>query len=117
MQSDSDTSLPTTRLIAMGGAELTLGFRLIGFEIFPDATPEDVERLLNDLIRRRETALVLLEPGLAYSRTPALERVRNEGGRIVVTEVPSLSTPQDYHPEVEDVVRSVLGPGALEDIA
>ena len=117
MPSDGETLLPQTRLIAMGSAELTLGFRLIGFEIFPDATTEDVERLLNELIARRETALVLLEPGLAHSGTPALERVRSEGGRIVVTEVPSLRSPQDYHPDVEDVVRSVLGPGALEDIA
>ena len=116
MQSESATTLPPTRLIAMGGAELTLGFRLIGFEIFADATADDVERLLNELIARRETALVLLEPELAHSGTPALERVRSEGGRVVVTEVPSLRAPQDYHPEVEDVVRSVLGPGALEDI-
>jgi len=117
MLSDRDTLLPPTRLIAMGSAELTLGFRLIGFEIFPDATADDVERLLNELMARRETALVLLEPELAYCDAPALERVRSEGGRIVVTEVPSLRAPQDYHPEVEDVVRSVLGPGALEDIA
>ena len=117
MPSQSDTLLPPTRLIAMGSAELTLGFRLIGFETFPNATTDDVERLLNELIARRETALVLLEPELAYSDSPALEQVRSEGGRIVVTEVPPLHAPQDYHPEVEDVVRSVLGPGALEDIA
>lgn len=104
-----------TRLIAMGSAELTLGFRLIGFETFPDAVEDDVERLLRDLVTNKEKALVLLEPGLARSGTKSLEHVRNEGGRIVVTEVPALNAPQDYHPEVEDVVRNVLGPGALED--
>jgi vacuolar-type H+-ATPase subunit F/Vma7 len=105
-----------TRLIAMGSAELTLGFRLIGFEIFADATVDDVEELLKELVQQREKALVLLEPELARCDSASLEHVRSEGGRIVVTEVPSLRAPQDYHPEVEDVVRSVLGPGALEDL-
>ncbi len=105
-----------TRLIAMGSAELTLGFRLIGFETYDDATEDDVEQLLSDLVQQKQRALVLLEPTLARCGAPSLEHVRNEGGRIVVTEVPALRAPQDYHPEVEDVVRSVLGPGALEDL-
>ncbi len=107
---------PETRLIAMGGAELTLGFRFIGFETFPDADEDDVERLLGELIANKERALVLLEPRLARSGSKSLEAVRSEGGHIVVTEVPALHAPHDYHPEVEDVVRSVLGPGALEDL-
>jgi vacuolar-type H+-ATPase subunit F/Vma7 len=110
-----DPAAPETRLIAMGSAELTLGFRLIGFETYPDASAQDVEHLLNDLLVQREKALVLLEPELARSDSPALERVRREGGHIVITEVPSLHAPEDYHPVVEDVVRSVLGPGALEE--
>lgn len=105
-----------TRLIIMGGAELTLGFRLIGFETYPDATNDDVEDVLHQLITQQQKALVLLEPELARSGAKSLDIVRSEGGRIVVTEVPALSAPEDYHPEVEDVVRSVLGPGALEDL-
>ncbi len=105
-----------TRLIIMGGAELTLGFRLIGVETYPDATGDDVEDVLRERIAGKQKALVLLEPELARSGAKTLDIVRNEGGRIVVTEVPALSAPDDYHPEVEDVVRSVLGPGALEDL-
>jgi vacuolar-type H+-ATPase subunit F/Vma7 len=105
-----------TRLIVMGSAELTLGFRLIGFETYPEATRDDVESVLRELLSRKQKALVLLEPELARSGARSLELVRNEGGHIVVTEVPSLAAPEDYHPEVEDVVRSVLGPGALEDL-
>lgn len=105
-----------TRLIAMGSAELTLGFRLIGFETYPEATGDDVESVLRELLVQKQKALVLLEPELARSGVKSLEVVRSEGGHIVVTEVPSLNAPEDYHPEVEDVVRSVLGPGALEDL-
>ena len=119
MPADAGVSpdVTATRLIAMGSAELTLGFRLIGFETVADADADDVERVLRDLIVRKEKALVLLEPQLARSGMPSLELVRSEGGRIVVTEVPPLHAPQDYHPEVEDIVRSVLGPGALEELS
>jgi hypothetical protein len=40
--------------------------------------------------------------------------LRNEGGRIVITELPSLTTPHDYAPAVDEVVRAVLGPEALK---
>ena len=105
------------RMIAMGSSELTLGFRLIGFETWSEADADDVERVLAELVRSGERALVLLEPHLARCESPTLQRVRAQGGDIVVTEVPALPSPQDYRPEVEDVVRSVLGPAALEDLA
>lgn len=118
MQSDFGTARDATdtRLIVMGSAELTLGFELIGFETVPDAGAADLERVLGELLAQRDKALILLEPELARSDVPSLAQVRREGGRIVVTEVPPLSAPYDYHPEVEDVVRSVLGPGALDEL-
>lgn len=101
--------------IAMGSAALTRGFALLGFETYPDATPELVEKVLEGLVDRREKALVLLEHQLARSHGPVLAQVRSEGGRIVVGEVPPLATPADYHPPVEDLVRRILGPSALEE--
>jgi len=105
-----------TRLIAMGSAELTTGFGLIGFEAFPGASPADLDKLLDGLVESRERALLLLESELAHCGSPVLERVRGSGGRIIITEVPSLNAPTDYHPEIEDLVVSVLGAGALERI-
>lgn len=104
-----------TQLIAMGGAALMEGFALIGFETWPDAGSEDVETVLRDLIKRRATALLLLEPGLARGGTPLLQRVRTEGGHIVIAEVPPLQAPGDHHSEVETLVRTVLGATALEE--
>lgn len=106
-----------TRLIAMGSPELTLGFGLIGFETFPGATAAELDKLLDELVEHREQALLLLEPELARCGSQTLDRVRGSGGRIVVTEVPALNAPGDYHPEVEDLVVSVLGAGALERLA
>jgi vacuolar-type H+-ATPase subunit F/Vma7 len=104
-----------TRMIVMGDPSLTDGFALVGFETFPNATEGDLEALLNELVRRQESALILLGPELARCECDILDRVRNEGGHIVVTEVPPLYAPEQYHPMIEDLVVSVLGPGALRD--
>ena len=103
-----------TRLIMMGSDELTAGFRLIGFETWPNATEEDLDQLLAELARSKETALVFLEPYLAQSSSTQLIQLRDHGGNIVITEIPTLSAPGDYQPQVEQLVLSILGKSALE---
>ena len=103
------------RIIVAGSAALTEGFGLIGIETLPDATAEQLESLLAELWRKNEKALVFIEHRLAREAGPWLQRVRDDSGRVVVTEVPPLHTPGEYHPLVEDVVKAVLGPSALEE--
>lgn len=105
----------TARIIVAGSAALTEGFALIGVETLPDATAQQLDELLAELWKHDEKALVFIEHGLARGAGPWLRRVRDDSGRIVVTEVPPLHTPREYHPLVEDVVKSVLGPSALEE--
>lgn len=114
MSAEQIPDVPATRMIALGSAALTEGFSLIGVETVPDATPEQLENLLAGMVKHQEKALVFLEHSLARSEGPWLRRVREEGGRIVIAEVPPLHTPEDYHPQVEDVVRAILGAQALE---
>lgn len=104
-----------TRMIALGAASLMEGFALIGFETHPNASTAKLEQVLEQLVRTNTRALVLLEEGLARSTGPWLTRVRNEGGNIVVTEVPALNQANEYHPQVEDLLISLLGPGALDE--
>ena len=113
MRREADNPSIGARLVVLGSAGLTEGFGLIGAELHPDATPERVEQVLAELAASGEAALVLLESNLAHAGGPWLKRLRNEGGRIVVTELPPLAAPQDYAPEVDEVVRAVLGPEAL----
>lgn len=105
-----------TRLIAMGSAALTEGFSLIGFETWPDASEEDLEEVLNEIMSQKQKALVFLEPHLAKCDCSSLRKVQMEGGNILVTEIPSLHTPGDYRPQVEDLVVSVLGASALKSL-
>lgn len=108
------TADPATRLIVLGSAALTDGFRLIGAETVPDATPEDLESLLATLHRQGERALVILEQDLARSGGPWLARTRSGGSRIALVEIPPLTAPGDYAPGVEVLVRAILGASALE---
>lgn len=110
----AETAATPTRIIALGSAALTEGFNLIGVETLPDATAEQLENLLADIVRHKQKALVFLEHNLARSQGPWLRHVREEGARVVIAEVPPLHAPEEYHPQVEDVVRAILGAQALE---
>jgi len=113
---ESEQELKKTRLIVLGGAALTQGFAMIGFETWPDADENQLETLLMELLKNKQKALVLLEPYLARCDCKTLIKIRNEGDRIVIAEIPPLQLPDDYHPEIESLISSVLGPNALEDI-
>lgn len=102
------------RLVVLGSAGLAGGFALIGAEVHADADADTVERILEQLVSRGDEALVLLETHLAHGSGYWLNRLRSEGGRIVITELPPLPAPHDYAPAVDEVVRAVLGPEALK---
>src|SRR5512139_2187741 len=114
MQPDADIPQGSARLLVLGSAELVEGFRLIGAEVHADADPTTVEAVLEQLAKSGDEALVLLETHLAHGGGHWLNRLRNEGGRIVITELPPLPAPHDYAPAVDEVVRAVLGAEALK---
>ncbi len=114
MRSGTGNPSDVARLVVLGSAGLADGFSLIGAEIHADADSATVETVLEQLARSGDAALVLLETTLAHGGGPWLNRLRNEGGRIVITELPPLPSPQDYAPAVDEVVRAVLGPDALK---
>ncbi len=102
------------RLIALGSTALMEGFALIGFETHADPTPEALEDLLRELLRRQQAALVVIEQGLAQNPGRQLMRALREGARVVITEIPALQQPPRYRSRVDRLVESVLGASALE---
>lgn len=109
-----ETLIAPARMIALGGAALMEGFALIGFETHVNPAPEDIEKLMHELLRTQQAALVVIEQSLARSPGRHMMRAQNEGGRIVITEIPELTVPEDYHSRVETLVQQVLGAAALE---
>jgi len=114
MQVETDIPHGSARLVVLGSAGLAGGFSLIGAEVYADADQATMETVLEQLAKSGDEALVLLETHLAHAGGYWLNRLRNEGGRIVITELPPLPAPHDYAPAVDDVVRAVLGPEALK---
>jgi len=97
------------RLIFMGEAALTEGFRLIGFETFPDASSKELDLVLGELQQSRATAFLVLDGSFSECCSTRLRQVRAEGGRILVAEVPMLRDPTGFRSVIDDQVRLLLG--------
>jgi vacuolar-type H+-ATPase subunit F/Vma7 len=101
-------------MIALGSSALMEGFALIGFETYADPAPEAIESLLQELMRNQQAALVVIEQSLTRNPGRHLMHAQNEGGRIVITEIPGIGMSDTYHSRVESLVQNILGPAALE---
>ena len=106
--------VPPTRVLFLGEESLADGFRLIGFETHPNPTVDEADRVFRDLIRNREKALVILDDQLMRADTPNLERVRREGGRVVVISVPLLNAPPVLVSEVADRLTALFGAASAQ---
>ena len=102
-----------TRIIAMGSALLMEGFALVGVETWPDAEPTDVRSLIDELLRERKPAVILLASELMREAGAAQAGVGSGSEHIIVAEIPSLQAAQGDRPAVERLIREMLGPGAL----
>lgn len=102
-----------TRMIFMGEAALTDGFRLIGFETLIDPDDNTIDALLGEILASRGQAFVVIDQSLRDSKAKLLEQVRREGGRIVLTEVPSLANPQHFDSHLHSQLSALLGEQTL----
>ena len=105
-----------TRMIFMGEAPLADGFRLIGFETWPDPSVDQVERLVRELSAQRENAFLVIDQSLAAANLPSIQRIRKEGGHIVISAVPPLNNPDAFRPLIDDRLRTLFaGAGGAEE--
>jgi len=114
MAEEQESPRPT-RLHFLGDRALAEGFALIGFETSPDAGAAQLDKLLGDLLRERENAFVVIDQKLAQAGSRLLPRVYDEGGRIVIVEVPALSDPDGFRLDIDEQVRVLLGGNKLEE--
>ena len=103
----------STRMLFLGEESLADGFRLIGFETHPDPTPEAVDQVLRILSRNREKAFVVVDDRVMRADIPNLQRLRREGGRIVVIAVPPLNAPPVLSSEVADRLTVLFGAASV----
>lgn len=101
--------MATTRQVFLGDASLATGFRLAGFEVYPDADVAQLDQVLDRLLAERTPALVIIDQALGESGSQRLEWVRREGGRILLTQVPPLNQPEQMRSSVDDRIEQLLG--------
>jgi vacuolar-type H+-ATPase subunit F/Vma7 len=105
-----------TRLLFLGDESLADGFRLIGFETHANPSPDEVERVLRDLSRNRERAFVVVDDQVMGADIPQLQRLRREGGRIVVIAVPLLNAPPVLSSAVADRLTALFGAASVPSV-
>jgi vacuolar-type H+-ATPase subunit F/Vma7 len=98
-----------TRQLFLGDASLATGFRLAGFEVFPDAGVDTLDRVLDGLLAERTPAFVVIDHDLAAAQSRRVEEVQREGGRILLTQVPPLAAPGKMMSSVDKQIALLLG--------
>lgn len=105
----SETATQTVRNIFVGGPALTDGFRLIGFETLTDPDERQLNQLLTELQRERQRTLLIIEQSVNRVGSKLLDQIRNEGGRIVLSEVPALHDPDNFQSELDAQLKKLTG--------
>ena len=82
-----------TRMIALGSLALIRGFRLIGFEGFPHPDHETVRKLVAQLVMEQQRAFLVVEQYLANELRDVFLPIQQEGGEILMVELPSIHEP------------------------
>lgn len=102
------------RMVFAGAAALAEGFALIGFETLADADSAALDELLTELLRKRQSAFVIIDEALAAVGSRLLDRVNADGGRIVVAVVPPLNRPEALHLDIDAQISVLLGGKPLD---
>ncbi len=102
------------KILAFGSAALMDGFALLGIETHADPRAQEIESRLSALVQARERALIFMQQDLMSREVPSIARLRLQGGSILVCEIPDLQAAGDYHPQVDELIKRVLGASVLE---
>jgi vacuolar-type H+-ATPase subunit F/Vma7 len=102
------------RVVAAGSQPLMDGFALLGVETHADIDSEELERVLDEIVQRRQRTLLYLQQDLAQADLPLLQQIRKEGGNILISEIPPLNQPDQREATIDSLISRVLGSRALE---
>ncbi|MCU7816166.1 MAG: ATPase [Candidatus Thiodiazotropha sp. (ex Lucinoma kastoroae)] len=105
----SETATHNVRKIFVGSHALTDGFRLIGFETLTEPDAGKLDKLLSVLLKEKQRALLIIEQSINQVGSKLLEQIRSEGGRIVLSEVPSLHDPDNIQSDLDGQLRKLTG--------
>ena len=102
------------RIMAIGNEPLMDGFSLLGMETYADISENELELLLTEVLESKERALIYLQQDLAQANIPVLDKIRKEGGSILISELPHLHQPDHRLATIDTLITRVMGASALE---
>jgi vacuolar-type H+-ATPase subunit F/Vma7 len=105
----AESTTHKVRNIFVGGHALTDGFRLIGFETLTEPDTAQLDELLSNLLQEKQRALLIIEQSVNRLDSKLLQQIRSEGGRIVLSEVPSLHTPENFQSDLDETLKQLTG--------
>ena len=82
---------------------------VVAVPVVADAGVAQLDEILEELRNTRAHAFVVIDQQLAESDSQRLAEVRREGGRILLTQVPSLTEPDKMHSSVDNHIQQLLG--------
>jgi vacuolar-type H+-ATPase subunit F/Vma7 len=85
---------PHTRMIAIGSEAVVTGFSMIGFESVADPEPDEVRELVEQLEHTHQRAFLIIEQYMAQKLKKLLHPLQQEGGDILIMEVPAINEPE-----------------------
>jgi vacuolar-type H+-ATPase subunit F/Vma7 len=102
-------TLSHVKNIFVGGHTLTDGFRLIGFETLTEPNLTQLDELLARLLREKQRTLLIIEYSINKLDSKLLKQIRNEGGHIVLSEVPSLHDRDNFQSDLDETLKQLTG--------
>ena len=105
----TETSNHDVSNIFVGSHALSDGFRLIGFETLTDPTTAELDQLLSSLLQQKQRALLIIEQSVNRLDSKLLQQIRNEGGRIILSEIPSLHDPDHFQSDLDETLKQLTG--------
>ena len=102
------------KILAMGSSALMDGFSLLGIKTYADESIDVINAVLADLKRNHERALIFMQQDLIRAQIPMVKQLQNQGGSILICEIPGLQQVESYQPAVEKLIDKVLGSSTLE---
>ncbi|MBW9268303.1 MAG: V-type ATP synthase subunit F [Candidatus Thiodiazotropha sp. (ex. Lucinisca nassula)] len=105
----SESSSHNVRNIFVGSHTLGDGFRLIGFEALTNPDTAALDEFLSKLLQEKQRALLIIEQPVNRLESKMLQQIRNEGGRIVLSEVPSLHESDNFQSELDETLKQLTG--------
>jgi len=114
MSSGTNCGTPTggnTRMLFFGDAALTDSFQLIGFKTWSDPDIAELEAVLAELLESKCNAFIILDSRLSEASSQMLDRVRKEGGHILISEVPALNDPDGFRGSIDSQINGLVDNG------